>query len=233
MNCHFTKYSLCLVLLSVAGASQAQLVNGNFETGDLTGWTPFLDQPGGEDNGPSVVQFDVAGTGTTSSCAQFEVGEIAGNGAGADGYGEGGGILQDVTLGSGQLTINMDIAGFSPSGDYGNAGNFLFLLDGKIVAAQSLGGIGYRQTDRGTLSYTGEVSAGVHAIAIDVQLGAENAPNISPFQFVDNITLSGSATPEPSTIILLSLGLAGVVPGSLRRRRNGKSLSNHSQPAER
>jgi len=56
------------------------LLNGDFETGDLTGWTTFLTPNGsiGSTNGvPDVVPFDVTGGGTPSDAAQFEVGELA------------------------------------------------------------------------------------------------------------------------------------------------------------
>ena len=35
------KYLLPLFLFAVAETTPAQLINGNFETGDLTGWTLF------------------------------------------------------------------------------------------------------------------------------------------------------------------------------------------------
>src|SRR5215469_11867190 len=64
--------------------------NGNFATGDLTGWTPFVTANGTNGSGlPVVVSFDTTGTGASNS-AQFNVGE-------ADfpvGVQQGGGISQ-------------------------------------------------------------------------------------------------------------------------------------------
>jgi hypothetical protein len=66
------KYLLPMLLFAMAGATRAQLVNGNFETGDLTGWTLFNTVGSGtpygtEQGGTAVAQavpFDTAGLRT-------------------------------------------------------------------------------------------------------------------------------------------------------------------------
>lgn len=61
-----------VLFLTLGIRAEAQLVNGNFETGDFTGWTLYNEEHGtlGVTN---IVVFDTAGTGTSSQCAQFEV----------------------------------------------------------------------------------------------------------------------------------------------------------------
>jgi hypothetical protein len=100
----------------------------------------------------------VAGTGTSSLCAKFQVGETSGI-IGGGGLGQGAGIEQTVSLGAGQLTIGLDIAATSP-GNNADAGTFQLLLDGTVVASYAFGAIGVSQIDRSTLSYSGEVADG-------------------------------------------------------------------------
>jgi hypothetical protein len=73
---------LCLAALALplggVERTNAGFINGNFGTGDLTGWTVFTTSNGtnGTFNGvalPNVVSFDTTGTGATNS-ALFEVG---------------------------------------------------------------------------------------------------------------------------------------------------------------
>lgn len=208
------KLFVLALFLAVTEVSEAQLINGNFATGDLTGWTTFVDEPGGDVNGPSVVY---AGGGINSYAMQIEVGEIPGGGAGAAGYGEGGGIFQDLTLGSGQLTINYNIAAYS-LGNNAQAGNFLLFLDGELVSDQLWGGINYGQWELGTMSYSGMVNAGSHEIALDFRRGYGLGVGNTPFQYAYDVVLGGSAVPEPSAILLLSVGLAAIAGVRCKRK---------------
>src|SRR5262245_65645367 len=97
---------LCLVLVaSVAicarSAGAAQLVNGDFETGDFTGWTLFDTAHGGS-IATQVISFDTTNTGIPSLGASFAVGQTSGT-IGGGGLGEGAGILQNVSRLAGQL----------------------------------------------------------------------------------------------------------------------------------
>lgn len=204
---------LLLLPLLIARTTQAALlINGNFETGDFTGWTEFNTVGGGtpygqEAGGTSVYQvtpFDTAGSGTPSYSAEFEVGEVSGV-IGGGGLGQGAGIYQYVPLNVGQLNISVDIAATS-SGNNADAGTFELLLDGNVVASDPLGGIGFNQTIRSTLDYSGTVSAGTHQIAIDIRRGYGTEYPNTPFEYLDNVNLSGTAVPEPSTACLLAMG---------------------------
>src|SRR4051794_15573680 len=86
--------------LFVAAAAAAAVVNGDFESGDLTGWTTFT-TANGTLGTPAVVSFDTTGTGA-SRAAQFNVGENTYTGV----Y-EGGGIYQIVNA-TGLFTVSAD-----------------------------------------------------------------------------------------------------------------------------
>jgi hypothetical protein len=221
---------LCLagiVFLTVAGSTRAQLINGGFETGDFTGWTYFNTVGGStpygiEGGGTSAFQvtlYDTAGTGVSSDSAQFEVGETSGI-IGGGGLGQGAGIYQNVTLGAGQLNISLAIAATS-SGNNADAGTFELLLDGKLVASDAFGGISVGQTPRSTLSYSGTIAAGTHQIAVDMRRGYGTEGGDTPYEYLDNIVISGTAVPEPTTALLTFFGLAALGVGSRRRRTSG------------
>ena len=183
------KYLLSLFLFAVAGTTQAQLVNGNFETGDLTGWTLFntvgLNTSHGVERGGTAlaqaVPFDTAGTGVPSYGAEFEVGETAGI-VGGGGLGQGAGIYQYVPLDAGQLNISVNIAATSP-GNNADAGTFELLLDGNLVARDAFGSLDVWQILRSTLSYSGTVAAGTHQIAIDMRRGYGRGMATLPISF--------------------------------------------------
>ncbi len=216
------KYYLSVLLLAASGAAQAQLVNGNFATGDLTGWTLFNTPNGGSAITPQVVLFDTAGTGVPVNSAEFEVGQTSGT-IGVNGQEEGAGIYQYVPLVSGQLNVSLDIAASDMSDLHvtGNsdAGTFELLLDGNIVASHAFGGISLSQTLRSTLSYSGAVATGTHEIAIDMRRGFGTRAGDTPYQYLANVSLSVTPVPEPGVLELLAL--SGLFFGSLlpfRRR---------------
>lgn len=80
--------------------SQTSLVNGDFETGDLSGWTVFTTGNGtvGGPAYPKVVPFDTDNDGTASNSAQFLVGQVIFD----PDEPEGGGIYQVVSLAAGE-----------------------------------------------------------------------------------------------------------------------------------
>lgn len=216
-----------LLVFAMAGATQAQLINGNFETGDFTGWTEFNtvggSTPYGQEAGGTVlyqvVQFDTAGTGTPSYSAEFEVGEVSGV-IGGGGLGQGAGIYQYVPLNAGQMNISLDIAAVSPSNN-GDAGTFELLVDGNVVASNPLGGIGYNQTIRSTLSYSGVITAGTHQIAIDIRRGGGTEYPDTPFEYLDNVTLNVTPVPEPATTLFMPVGVIALAFGIQRRQTYG------------
>lgn len=183
------------MLLVASVAAQAQLINGNFETGDFTGWTVFTDTNGDTGN-PAVVQFDTAGTGTASYSAQFEVG-IASFPVDSN-LGSGGGISQNVTLNAGELHICANLAAYCPGSITNHdAGNFELMLDGNVVATNFLGLIASGQTIRSNLNYSGTIAAGTHEIAIDIRRPYLNSAGLTPYEYLDNITATVVVPPNP------------------------------------
>ena len=220
------KYLLPLFLFAVAETTPAQLINGNFETGDLAGWALFntvgSNTPYGVERGGTAlaqaVSFDTTGTGAPSYGAEFEVGETAGV-VGGGGLGQGAGIYQYVPLNAGQLNISVNIAATSP-GNNADAGTFELLLDGDLVARDAFGGISVSQILRSTLSYSGTVAAGTHQIAIDMRRGYGMGYGNTPYQFLDNVVLTGTSVPEPAETLFLCLGLATLAIGIRPRPAN-------------
>jgi hypothetical protein len=194
-------YVVALMILWAARAvSQAQLINGDFQTGDFTGWTLFTTPQGGL-GGATVVLFDTANTGSPSDSARFEAGQTSGT---VTGVKYGGGIFQNMTLGAGQLNVSLNIASESP-GANGDGGTFELLLDGTVVASHAFSSMAPSQPQWSTLSYSGSVTSGAHEIEVEVLRGSYLQVGETPYQYLDNVQLSGSAVPEPSTGLLLLL----------------------------
>jgi hypothetical protein len=153
------------------------------------------------------------------------VGETSGI-IGGGGLGEGGGILQNVLLNAGQINLHADIAATS-SGNNADGGTFRLLLDGSAVASHAFGGINVSQTLRSQLNYSSAVTPGTHQIAIEMRRGYGIGINDTPYQFVDNVTLTGSAVPEPSTI---ALGAGGLTTLLFVARQNRTLALRESPP---
>lgn len=182
---------VCLVglLLGTAVTGHAQIVNGDFASGDFTGWTLFTTANGslGPNPPPDVVSFDVTGTGT-SSAARFQVGGVA-----LQAGGGGGGIYQSVTAGAGLLSVSADIAAWDSISDNGsNAdwGTFELLVDAVVLDSWGSASPPCCNPVRHTLSGSRMVTAGPHEIRVRmtrVFLNGEVAGD-TPFQYVDNVT---------------------------------------------
>ena len=168
-----------------AGALAAMVANGDFETGDLTGWTTFTTTDGTV-GAAAVASFDTTGNGA-SNAARFNVGRTA---APTPGPYAGGGISQTVATG-GSVDVSADIAAANSS-FIGNAacGLFELLVDGAVVASHDFGPCAGSTVVRSTLSATGlSLSAGPHEIRIRITrpyLGGRGTPS----EYVDNVILT-------------------------------------------
>src|SRR5206468_3116594 len=105
------------------------------------------------------------------------------------------------------------------SGNNADGGTFELLLDDAVVNSHAFGGISVNQTLRSTLSYSGTVAAGSHKIAIDMRRGYGIGDGNTPYQYLDNVTLSGSAVPEPATTLLALAAIGVLGTGRTHRRR--------------
>jgi hypothetical protein len=197
------------IALTATGAQAAQLIsNGDFASG-FTNWTQFT-TANGTIGVPQVTAFDVKGTGANNA-AQFQVGDL--NSAGLQ---EGGGIRQTVNATAGLLTFSTDFAASISGGINESGGIFSVLLDGVVLNSFDTGQIA--STERGTLSFATNVTAGSHVITLEVTRPFLTTAFSVPLQYFDNVSaIQGGPVPEPATWGLMVLGF-GVAGGSLRRR---------------
>src|SRR5512146_1121789 len=103
---------LCFLFSSGFSATATNLiVNGDFESGGLSGWTIFTTPNGdlGSYAGlPQVSLFDVAGNGSSSTAAMFQVGEAVW--IAPVHTDQGGGIFQSFNSPAGLYSFHASIA---------------------------------------------------------------------------------------------------------------------------
>lgn len=207
--------------LALAPAAKASIVtNGDFATGDFTGWTLFTTPDGSlgplGSGLPAVTSFNVTGAGGQNA-ATFQVGSF-------DGTEQGGGITQTVTLPGGMINFSANIAALGDTTvDDTNAegGVFNVLLDGVTEDTLDIGSIGPNAVIRGNLAFTATESAGPHSLEILITRMFDNsAAGVTPDQFITNIAIA-PAIPEPASGALLAAGLLSLVGLAAVRRQRG------------
>jgi hypothetical protein len=214
----FAKASFVTIFAFAGVAAQGTNVisNGNFGTGTLVDWTAVTTANGTNGAGfPAVASFNTTGTGASDS-AEFDVGEVSVSGAP-----EGGGITQMFTLGSGgAFTFSANIASQDDADMNLNtdAGTYSILIDGTTLASDSLGAFSSPlQITRGTLSGSVNLTGGTHTFEVLITRDFTANGTDTPNEYVTNIALNGSTTPEPATFALAALGLIGL---ALCRKRS-------------
>jgi hypothetical protein len=221
------KLALAAAVLTLLAAQEVKadlLVNGDFQTGDLTGWTTFTTANGSNGTGlPDVVSFDTSGTGA-SLAAHFNIGQAVFN----MGQPEGGGIFQDVATGAGTFTITGLLASQdSPMGPNSDLGTFSVLVDGVTEQTFQLGvSPGANAIVRDSFDVTFSIAtAGTHEIQFLITRPFTNGLGSTPEQYLDDLTLNGPSpsVPEPSTMLLGGFGAVVVLGWQGVRRR--KSLN--------
>lgn len=196
----------------ISTQSQAVLVNSDFETGTLEGWTVFTTANGtlGADY-PAVTYFDTNNDGVDSLAATFNVGQLSIGGAPG-----GGGISQSVMMGAGSYSLSADIAMVDVGGSSNaDGGLFELLFDGTVVDSWDFGAATLNVPEYQMLSSFDVTTAGMHEVAIRMTRNYLSDVSVTPFQYIDNVNLISASVPEPSTVALLGLGLLGF---SLSRR---------------
>jgi hypothetical protein len=182
--------------MPVVSSGQTLVSNGDFNTGDFTGWTLFTTANGSlgpAGSGlPVVTSFNVTGSGAQNA-ATFQVGEVS-----FDQTQQGGAIEQTVTLPGGSINFSADIAALgdtSVNSTNEEGGVFSVLLDGTTEATVDIGSIAADAVIRDTLSFTASESAGPHMLEILITRPAQNGTaGQTPEEFVTNIAITPAGT---------------------------------------
>jgi hypothetical protein len=212
------KHLLPLLSFALAGTLPAQLLNGDFATGNLSHWITYTTRNGnlGSYYGlPNVISFDVTGTGTPSAAAQFQVGQPSF----VDTSFQGGGIYQTFTASAaGQYFVHADIAAAAPSHNNLAAGLFTLLMDGVAINSVDLGAITLGQTLRNALRATTTLTPGAHQLTIEMTRPYLNGGGYAntPLEYLDNIQVT--PVPEPSEMLLSSLGLVSLLAAARKSK---------------
>ncbi len=218
----------------VPAANAAIVTNGDFATGNFTGWTLFTTANGGlgpSGSGlPAVTSFNVTGVGAQNA-ATFQVGEVT-----FDSTQQGGGITQMVTLPGGSIGFSANIAALGDTvGTATNEGGGVFsvLLDGITEDTLDIRTIAANAVIRNTLSFTTTETARAHTLEILITRPFTNdgALGVTPQEFITNIAITGAAAiPEPAGLSLLAGGLLSF---AIARRRRQTSLSLITKPVKK
>jgi len=194
-------------------SAQASLItNGDFETGDLSGWETFTTSNGVANSSVSI--FDTNGDGIGTNSAEFSVGQAAF----VSGVLEGGGITQTFSSGaSGVFSIGLDIATRNNAAVGTNlAGGLISLLvDDIVLDFFDFGSISAGSIERSSLFSSLSLDSGLHTLSILIE---------RPFlpsgvvQSLDNIEVTQiSAVPVPAAAWLFGSALIGFVGFSRRK----------------
>ncbi|HMP80129.1 MAG TPA: PEP-CTERM sorting domain-containing protein [Pirellulaceae bacterium] len=192
----------------------ADFVNGDFETGDLTGWT-ITPTTNGQTLIQTVVQWDIdfSGPKTSSFVGRFQVGQVtfqSGVPAGIE-------LTQNLNLLVGvPYTISFDWSAHRDTTVSSNAqgGIFELIVNGNVIAFGAAGSTSSTTEKFGTV-VGGYVPSFTGLHTVGVRISRPFLPAGDVFQSVDNFAIS-SPIPEPGTGIAILVTLAGLMS---RRRR--------------
>lgn len=208
------KTFLCAAAFSALtfSASAATVTNGDFETGDFTGWVVGA-TGNGETAFSEVGPFDASGDGI-SDAATFRVGQVDFDA----GVFEGITLTQTLSiLTAGTYSFAADVAAMGGSTFNQSGGLFELFIGGTLIDSFDVGRISLRSVVRETLEGELFLDTGDTDLAIRIArpfLQAESTPT----QFVDNVTAERlTPVPLPAGLPLLVIAFGSLVV----IRRNG------------
>lgn len=205
---------LCLAVVA-SSCAMADFVNGSFSTGDLSGWTHYLTANGRENYG-DVASFDTTGTGANPA-ARFEIGQSS-----LDSSMAGAGIRQSLFLQPGTYTLTADIALLGGPLDNFSGGVFTARLDSSTLDTHDFGyalaGPAIVRSSR--LMAVTIASAGTYQFSFEFTRPYLTLKDRTPYNYIDNIHLSGGpvGVPETADWTYAALAFGGVVAATRFRR---------------
>lgn len=210
--------TFAIVATSIPAISFADFLNGDFETGDMTGWTITVGNLA-EVTNQEVLEFDMNGDdpGGVSLAAQFAVGQST-NG---DTEYRSVDITQELDLIAGKTyEIEFDWASHNYFFlDNFDGGVYDLIVDGNSLANWDTENIFLESTEWGTLNATYRADrTGAHTIGarISRRFRSTNNGTFILGQYLDNFSLT-ETVPEPTSMTVVALlGLCG-----MSRRRRG------------
>jgi hypothetical protein len=134
---------------------------------------------------------------------------------------EGGGVFQSFTSGNETVTFAADIASSTFIGNQ-SGGAFAMLIDGVKVASVDFGDIDSDTTEHSILTAIVPLLSGSHELRFLITRPFISAGTSTPQQYIDDVTAEAedeSPAPEPASLTLLGIGLAGIGARCQRRSK--------------
>lgn len=209
------------VALSTAARAVPIVTNGDFATGDFTGWTLTPTSGNGTLGFAPLPRVDALGANNnplSGFAAEFNAGQST---TPTSNY-EGGTLSQVIALPAGDIHFTAEIGAFNPANatnSYG--GKFEVLVNGVVKVSFEFPPLGSLASNTHVLSFDDFVSAGNYTLAIRIttpNLSINSSTDLdlpaSARQFLTNVAIT---VPEPGSIVLLLAGLGGLLLLGARR----------------
>ena len=215
------KIAAGLLLSAVGTLANAQVINGNFESG-LDPWQNYVTGNGtAGPGGIHLADFDIDGDGTVSNTVAMSVGYAVAPcdypGSACPSPAEGAGIYQWTHFEQGPVHFHVDLAveNHSSYGGYNvDGGTFQLIVGGTILGEWSVGDIFAGSVTRGSIDGS-DMMAGPVDTWFMVKATRHWASAEGLTQYIDNVSIT--PVPEPATNAMLLLGLAAMA-GVMRRK---------------